>query len=153
MFKKSLVPKTIPVALLFIIEDEDTETGDVYEDEVAVVHHFKRPTPGAREQLADKLTGRSKGRKVLRMTYEFWSRHIDKLEGYEDLEGVDRGANDWDGYFEDEIGIEHVQSAVITLLGKLGGRETESVKKSDSSQDESLGKGQTSQSTRTKKTT
>ena len=153
MFKKSLVPKTIPVNLLFLIEQVDEDTGEIYEDEARVTHYFRRPTPATREALADKLTGRARGRKVLAMTYDFWRNHIVSVEGYDELKGVDKGASEWNNYFRDEIGMEHVQSAVITLLSKLGGRETDMVKESDSSLEESSEKEQTSQSTRTKKTT
>jgi len=153
MFKKSAVPMTIHVALAFTMEIEDPDTGEVYEDDATVVHHFNRPKPSVRERLAEKLgTGRVRGGRVLKETYNFWKSHIISVDGYDELmEEVevgtgkdkskvlrtkDKGNNYWDNYFADAIGQEHVQSAVVTLLNKMGAQETDYIKKSDSSQEE-----------------
>lgn len=137
MFKKVNVPKVIPVAIL-VNTVEEGEDGEVTESSETVVHYFKRPTVAARENLGEILSkGSTKGKKALAATYHFWAQHIIKVEGYEDLLEVPKGNNEWDGYFKDEIGREHVNSMIIMLLRKLGGEETEVVKKSDSLQEES----------------
>ena len=107
-----------------------------------MVHHFKRPKPSVRERLAERIgTGKMKGGRVLKETYQFWKQHIINVEGYDELTGKngdtkDIGTDYWNGYFNDAIGQEHIQSSVVTLLGKLGGEETDYIKKSDSSQEE-----------------
>lgn len=143
MFKKSLVPKTVRVTLGFIQELID-EDGDIDETTEIVSHYFQRPKPAVRESLAEEIgvgSGRVKGKKVIKAITSFWAQHIIKVEGYDELttdkgKPMPKGNDEWGGYFRDAIGQEHIQSAVLTLLGKLGGEETDFVKKSDSSQEE-----------------
>lgn len=144
MFKKSAVPKTIHVALAFTTEFEDAETGDVYEDESVVVHHFNRPKPSVRERLAERIGagGRIKSGRIIKETYLFWKNHVIDVEGYEELldkktgKTAPMGGDYWNNYFGDAVGLEHVQAAVFALLNKMGGQETDYIKKSDSSQEE-----------------
>lgn len=129
MFRKELVPTTVPIA--FSVEIESN--GDSTTEYARLVHYFKRPSPSLREQLSDTLAGGPRGRKVtpkrtMTALYNFWSRSIDHVEGYDDLpKGVG-----WKDYFKDDTGLEHVQIALIFLLRRLGGEEEEVTKKSDS---------------------
>lgn len=135
-FSKSKVSDKISIPVIFEISGTDEE-GGVIDEEVTVVHHFKRPTSGQRERLGDVLTGngrkRPSSRKTISAIYTFWSQIILEVEGYDDLPS---NGNWKDEYFrKDDIGIEHVQAATIILLNRLGAVEGELIKKSDSSPD------------------
>lgn len=133
--KKSVAP-VIAIPIVFEITGTDAEGNDI-DDEVQVVHYFKRPTTQQRERFADQLSPagrrRSSAKATVQATYTFWKLLIDRVEGYEDLPDIENWRED---YFRDEIGMEHVQAAIILLMNRLGGVEGELLKKSVSSPEE-----------------
>lgn len=147
-FTKAAVPKTIAIPMVFeIVQSNPEGEGDIY-SKADVVHHFNRPSPGDRERLADSMTNpRGRGRsakRVLEATFAFWSRTIDRVEGYDDMEAFVKDNGDFKLYFRDDIGMEHVQASVILLLDTIGAEEGEILKKSVWSQESSSDQGQTS---------
>ena len=138
-FSKKKVAQVIPIPILFEITGTD-EDGENIDEEVQVVHYFRRPTTAQRERFADILSPmgrrRTSSKSVVQATYNFWKSLIEKVEGYDDLpQGSQNG--EWkDEYFKDHIGQEHVQAGVILLMQRLGGVEGELLKKSVSSPEE-----------------
>jgi hypothetical protein len=138
MFKKSLVPglgeDLIEVAfdLQIYAPDQQNDDGTIREGElplttVTVAHYFSRPTAAQREQLVDAVQG-SKAKKAVAGTVHFWDRCCRKVAGYDDLE-ADFTNEIWKSYFHDAVGQEHIQTACAILLGRIGGEETDSLKK------------------------
>ena len=155
-FTKAAVPKTIAVPMVFEVVQTDPEGGGELYLKADVVHHFNRPTPGDRERLADSMTNpRGRGRsakRVLEATFAFWSRTIDRVEGYDDLKEYCEAHGDFKLYFRDDIGMEHVQASVIILLDTIGAEEGDLLKKSVWSQESSSDQGLTSVKTRISET-
>ena len=152
-FTKAAVPKTIAIPMVFEVTNIDPDGGDPIYLNADVVHRFNRPTPGDRERLADSMTNpRGRGRsakRVLEATFAFWSRTIDRVEGYDDMEEFVKTHGDFKAYFRDDIGMEHVQASIIILLDTIGAEEGEVLKKSVWSQESSSDQGQTLPKTRT----
>lgn len=150
-FTKAAVPKTIAIPMVFEIEQRDSDGGETIYSRADVVHYFNRPTPGDRERLADSMTNpRGRGRsakRVLEATFAFWSRTIDRVKGYDDLETFCKDHGDFKLYFRDDIGMEHVQASVILLLDTIGAEEGDLLKKSVWSQENSSDQDQTSPKT------
>jgi len=151
-FTKAAVPKTIAIPMVFEVVQKDPEGGGDLYLKADVVHHFNRPSPGDRERLADSMTNpRGRGRsakRVLEATFAFWSRTIEQVEGYDDMEEYVKAHGDFKLYFRDDIGMEHVQASVIILLDTIGAEEGDILKKSVWSQESSSGQDQTSPKTR-----
>ena len=139
-FTKAKVAQTIPVPILFEITGTDTN-GEEIDEEVQVVHYFRRPTTAQRERFSDVLSPmgrrRTSSKSVVQATYNFWKSLIEKVEGYDDLPKGSQNGEWKHEYFKDHIGQEHVQAAIILLMQRLGGVEGELLKKSDSSPEES----------------
>lgn len=141
-FTKKSVPNEIAVPINFEIHQNNPDDGsDPFVVTAAVTHYFKRPSPGARERLADSMTnprGRTRSpRRMLEETYKFWVQNIIRVEGYDDMPEFLKTQSDFKIYFRDDIGMEHVQASVVLLLSMVGGEEGEILKKSDSSQESS----------------
>ena len=150
-FSKDAVPDVVAVPMNFEIHQKDPEGGEPFITTAAVVHHFNRPSPGARERLADSMTnprGRSRSpKRLLTETYKFWSETISRVEGYDDLDEFIKKHGDFKAYFRDDIGMEHVQAAVVLLLNMVGGEEGEILKESDLSPESSSEQDQVSTKT------
>ena len=138
-FSKEKVAQIIPIPILFEITGTDGD-GEVIDEEVQVVHYFRRPTTAQRERFSDVLSPMGRKRRsaksIVQATYKFWKSLIEKVEGYDDLPQDDQSGGWKDGYFKDHIGQEHVQASIILLMQRLGGVEGELLKKSVSSPEE-----------------
>ena len=150
-FRKDAVPEEVAVPMDFEIQQKDPEGGDPFITTASVIHYFKRPSPGARERLADSMTnprGRSRSpKRLLAETYKFWSENITRVKGYDDMEEYVKKNGDFKNYFRDNIGMEHVQASVVLLLNMVGGEEGEILKESDLSQESLLEQDQVSTKT------
>jgi len=150
-FTKDAVPEEVAVPMDFEIQEKNPDGGAPFITTASVVHYFKRPTPGARERLADSMTnprGRSRSpKRLLAETFKFWNENITRVEGYDDMKAHVEKSGDFRSYFRDNIGMEHVQASVVLLLNMVGGEEGEIIKESDLSQESSSEQDQVSTKT------
>jgi hypothetical protein len=125
-FSKKNVQQEIAVAFTVRVENEQLQV----EDQVDVVHVFKRPTIKERElyrQMAHSFQGGKPQLRLTKANLKLWDACIVRVQGYDDLpEG------DFKPYFlTDDIGKEHADAAVRILLDRISEAETELEKNSD----------------------